>query len=130
MLTIGYDWLGESSTVRRDDALYASTPPLEALRLIVSHAATYPQSGNKRMLMIYDFRRAYVYAKIQSDAYIELHRVDPDLGKGLQGKLKLCLYGTRDAAKGWQELLSSHFEGIGCIKGRGHPASSGTQEDR
>ena len=108
--------------VGRDDALYASTPPLEALRLIVSHAATYPQSGSRRMLMINDVRRAYFYAKIQRDVYIELPKEDPDHGKGLLGKLKLCLYGTRDAAKGWQETLSSHLEGIGFVRGRGHPS--------
>jgi hypothetical protein len=31
----------------------------------------------------------------------------------LMGKLKLCLYGTRNAAKGWQETLSAHLETIG-----------------
>ncbi len=41
--------------------------------------------------------------------YIELPKGDPKLGTGLLGKLKLCLYGTRDAAKGWQETLSAHL---------------------
>ena len=72
--------------------------------------------------MINDVRRAYFYAKIQRDVYIELPKEDPDHGKGLLGKLKLCLYGTRDAAKGWQETLSSHLESIGCIRGKGHPS--------
>ena len=114
--------VGREFNVGRDDALYASTPPLEVSRLIVSHAATYPQSGNNRILMINDGRRACFYAKIQRDVYIELPKEDPDHGKGLLGKLKLCLYGTRDAAKGWQETLSTHFERIGFIRGRGHPS--------
>ena len=38
------------------------------------------------------------------------------------GKLKVYLYGTRDAAKGWQETLSPHLERIGCVRGRGHPS--------
>ena len=42
-------------------------------------------------------------------------------GEGMLGKLKLCLYGTRDAAKGWQETLSAHLETIGFTRGRGHP---------
>jgi hypothetical protein len=33
----------------------------------------------------------------------------------------LCLYGTRDAAKGWQETLSAHLVSIGFVRGRGHP---------
>ena len=36
-------------------------------------------------------------------------------------KLKLCLYGTQDAAKGWQETLSAHLETIGFRRGKGHP---------
>ena len=72
--------------------------------------------------MINDVRRAYFYAKIQRDVYIELPKEDKDYGKGILGKLRLCLYGTRDAAKGWQETLSSHLESIGFVRGRGHPS--------
>ena len=34
-------FVGRDFNVGRDDALYASAPPLEALMLIVSYAATY-----------------------------------------------------------------------------------------
>ena len=114
--------VGREFNVGRDDALYASTPPLEALRLIVSHAATISESGARRSIMINDVRRAYFYAKIQRDVYVELPKEDKDHGTGMLGKLRLCLYGTRDAAKGWQETLSSHLEGIGFVRGRGHPS--------
>ena len=33
----------------------------------------------------------------------------------------MCLYGTRDAAKGWQETLSAHLISIGFTRGKGHP---------
>ena len=36
-------------------------------------------------------------------------------------ELKLCLYGTQDAAKGWQETLSAHLEALGLRRGKGHP---------
>ena len=36
--------------------------------------------------------------------------------------LKLCLYGTRDAAKGWQEVLSEHLVENGFERGRGFPS--------
>ena len=113
--------VGREFNVGKDDALYAATPPLEALRLIISHAATYPEGGPPRVIMINDVRRAYFYAKITRDVYIELPKEDPKYGTGLLGKLKLCLYGTRDAAKGWQETLSAHLVGIGFERGRGHP---------
>ena len=34
--------VGRELSVGRDDALYAATPPLEAVGLIISHAATIP----------------------------------------------------------------------------------------
>ena len=52
------------------------------------------------MIMMNDVRRATFYVKIQRDVYVELPKENPDHGKGFLGKLKLCLYGTRDAAKG------------------------------
>ena len=114
--------VGREFNIGRDDALYASTPPPEALRLIVSYAATQPLDGQRRMLMMNDVRRAYFCAKIHRDVYIEFPEEHPDHGKGMLGKLKLCLYGTRDAAKGRQETLSSRLESIGFVRGRGHPS--------
>ena len=55
--------VGREFNVGRDDALYASTPPLEALRLILSYAATIPSEGAKRMVMVNDVRRAYVFLR-------------------------------------------------------------------
>ena len=43
------------------DALFASTPPLEALRLIVSRAATAGLGEEKKELMINDVSRAYLF---------------------------------------------------------------------
>ena len=63
--------IGREFNVGRDDALYASTPPLEALRLIVSYAATQPLDGKRRMIMINDVRRASKEA--------------PDHGRGIFG---------------------------------------------
>ena len=38
------------------------------------------------------------------------------------GRLNVCLYGTRDAAREWQNTLSRQLEGIGFKRGKGHPA--------
>ena len=72
--------VGREFNVGRDDALYAATPPLEALRIIISHAATNPEKGPERVIMINDVRRAYFYAKINRDVYIELPKEDPKYG--------------------------------------------------
>ena len=62
--------MGREFNLGKDDTLYASTPPLEALRIIVSYAATHSEDGHERMVMVNDVRRAYFYAKIQRDVYI------------------------------------------------------------
>ena len=70
--------------------------------------------------MINDVARAYFYAKSKRTVYIQLPAED-EKGEGMLGLLNLCLYGTRDAAKGWQETLSSHLESVGFQRGVGHP---------
>ena len=57
--------VGREFNVGRDDTLYAATPPLEALRVVLSHAATWCSSdvSRRRGVMINDVRRAYFYAK-------------------------------------------------------------------
>ena len=77
-----------------------------------------------------DVRRAYFYAKIQRDVYIEFLKEDPDYGKSTVGKLKFAFYGTRDAAKGWQETLSSHPESFGFVRGQDTLACFGTPRSR
>ena len=65
-------------------------------------SSAIPDGGPQRVTMINDVRRAYFYAQISRDVYIELPKEDPKYGTGLLGKLKLCIYGTRDATEGWQ----------------------------
>ena len=72
--------------------------------------------------MINDVHRAYFYATATGDIYIEIPAEDEDAGPDVLGKLELCLYGTRDAAKGWQETLSAQLESCGFRRGVGHPA--------
>ena len=47
----------------KDDDLFAATPPLEALRMVLSQATT--RRGNK-CLMIVDVSRAYMYAPVNA----------------------------------------------------------------
>ena len=70
--------------------------------------------------MIYDVRRAYWYAEATRDLFVELPEEDEAHGKGdLVGKLKLCLYGTRDAALKWQQTLREHLIDNGFKRGIG-----------
>ena len=91
----------------KDDSLYAATPPLEAMRLILSHAAT--ASGGDiygKEIMVNDVSRAYFHARPQRKIYVELPAEDEEAQEGEVGLLNVCLYGTREAARGWQQTLS------------------------
>ena len=54
--------VGKEFRTGPDDALYASTSPLEALRVIVSRAATIDSQGRMREIMVNDVSCAYSYA--------------------------------------------------------------------
>ena len=47
---------------------------------------------------------------------------DPQTHPDDLGRLKLCLYGTRDAALNWQQTLSDHLVDAGFTRGTGHPS--------
>ena len=52
-----------------EDEWFAATPPIEALRALVSDAL----SGAKaRALMVCDISRAFFYAPVQHEIYVEL----------------------------------------------------------
>ena len=115
--------VGKEYKTTPDDSLYASTPPLESLRLIVSRAATkYGRTGMMRELMINDVARAYFYAMATRDIYVEIPAEDEQAGPDMVGKLRRCLYGTRDAATNWQTTLSDQLEAIGFKRGKAFPS--------
>ena len=102
--------VGREFNTHRDDALYAATPHLEAQWLIISHAATIRRGGGHggqwrremhRYVMINDVSRAYVYAPATRSLFVELPVEDGSAKPAEVGRLNVCLYGTRDAAKEW-----------------------------
>ena len=109
--------VGKEFRTGPDDAMFASTPPLEALRLIVSRAATVAPGEDKSEIMVNDVSRAYFYAKCTRCLYVEIPDEDPDAHPDYLGRLRLCLYGTRDAALNWQEAVAEHLEQIGFKRG-------------
>lgn len=114
--------VGKEFRTGPDDALYASTPPLEALRLVLSKAATVVEGEEKNDIMINDVSRAYFYAKSTRCMYIEIPPEDPKTHPDDLGRLRLCLYGIRDAALNWQRTLSDHLVENGFVRVVGHPS--------
>ena len=94
-----------------DSSLFAATPPLEALKILISTAAS--DKSRSTHIMLSDVKRAYFHAPAERELYEEVPREDPKWEPGLLGRLKLSLYGTRDAAANWQRCVADHLTSLG-----------------
>ena len=86
----------------------AGTPPLEALKAIISIAANNKDTFS---IMHIDVSRAYFHAKAQRPVLIRLpveDRMGADAGK--VGLMKKSMYGTRDAASNWERDWQGHVQ--------------------
>ena len=98
---------GKEFRTHNDDNLYTATPLLEALRFVLSKDATRRynndySNGERRVFMVNDVSRAYVNAVATRDLCIDIPKEDTGAKPGEFVHLKVCLYGTRDAALNWQ----------------------------
>ena len=100
--------------------LYASTPPLEALNVVLSEVATGKRGG--KVVALDDVRRAYFYGPSRRRVFVELPSKDYQAGdEHMCGLLQYSMYGTRDAAENWEEELASTLSdpmltrGIACL---------------
>ena len=97
--------VGKEFNTYNDVTLYAATPPLEALRLILHLAATNQPNAKSFKVMTNDVSRAYFYAPIEPGQHIYVQLPPEDKGPGEEdmcGKLNFSMYGTRSAATNWQ----------------------------
>ena len=88
--------------------LNAGTPPLEALKAIISIEANHKETFS---IMHIDVSCAYFHAKAQRTVLIRLPAVDrmgTDAGK--LGLIKKSMYGTRDAASDWERDWQEHVK--------------------
>ena len=98
----------------RDD-LFAGTPPLTALRLLLSEAASRGTAKSKRIkFKSIGIKKAFLYGVMERPLYIDLPDEDPRAKEGKWvGRLKRTMYGTRDASADWQKMLGSVMRSIG-----------------
>ena len=108
----------EINTHRRDD-LFTATPPLEALKVILSMAAI---SNRGEVVMVNDIRRTFFHARVKGDVFVQLPQEDINNGEDkMCGKLNYSMYGTRDAAQNWHEEYSGQLVNIGFVQGKASP---------
>ena len=97
--------------------LYAATPPIECLRLMLSRLASMRKQGAG--LMYADVSRAYFYAPAKRPVYVRLPDEDVEEGdEGRCGKLLMSMYGTRGAALNWSLEYSETLRAAGYTQGR------------
>ena len=95
------------------DGLFAATPPLETLRVLISEAATIELGKHEKVIMIADISRAFFEVPVIRDICVELPeeaKDEQDKGRDDVGKLRLSLYGTRDAAANSQRTVREFME--------------------
>ena len=113
-----------------EEAIFAPTPPLEALRTVLSAAATDwkgakkhirdPESKYRTQISFIDVSRAYFNAKRDPNVdlvYVDLPHEDLDKLKDMVGLLLVHLCVTRAAADGWHCEYSGLLEELGFVKG-------------
>ena len=95
----------------KEDEYFAATPPLEALKAILSLAVTRVagKRGKKRKIEVIDVRRAFFHAPALKDIYVELPVWDRE--EGMCGKLLNSLYGTRVVAANCMHTYMGYMEG-------------------
>ena len=108
-----------------EGSIFAPAPPLEALRTILSLAATRvkgepepcrdPMSEDRIQVSVIDIARAYCNADTNPDepVYVDLPQEDCDRSKGMCGLLRKHMYGTRRAAEGWYDEYSESWSSSG-----------------
>ena len=104
------------------EGLFASTPPLEALRILVSDAATIRKGRMRKVIMINDVARAFFEAPSSRKICAELPPEELGAEDGV-GCLEMSLYGTRDAAANFQAEIKTLMVGAGFAQGK-HNAST------
>jgi transposase InsO family protein len=103
---------GFEEKVRDDIDVYAPTPPLEALRLLLAYWC-FNDCYDIRSI---DIKSAFLNAEITRDVYLT-----PPTGTRLRNgkncwKLRKALYGLADAPKRWFETFTSCLSEIGLSK--------------
>ena len=96
--------------------LFAGTPPLEALKMMISIVASNHDQHYK--LMHIDVSRAYFHAPVTRDIYVSIPAEDWEKGDDRKcAKLRLSMYGTRDAASKWERRYTQVLKAAGFKQG-------------
>ena len=115
--------VAQEYNVGKEDGIFAATPPLEAIQMQVSEAATMDrgQHQEEKVIMVNDVARAFFEAPMTRELCVELPeeaKEGEDWAKDMVGLLQMSLYGTRDAARNFQREVTLFMERNGFSVGK------------
>ena len=105
-----------------DDDLYAATPPIEASKTLLRIASERRFVEKCIGILFADLSKAHFNADFIREVFIKLPKADPRSSEPHAcGKLKLSMYGNRDAAQNWEYEYGGKLIGWGFVKGKSSP---------
>ena len=105
----------------KNDSFFASTPPLEAKKLLFAKIARERKRNGKCLqLSFVDVRKAYFNGIPKRSVYMAFPK-ELGLPSNMVGKLVRCAYGTRDAGAIWEDTYRGALEAMGFVSGISSP---------
>ena len=113
-------WVAKQFKGSDSEEWFAATPPIEALRAMISHTTS---GTKKKALMVCDVSRAFFYAPVQREIYVELCEKAKKTVEDNNMCAKLCMsmYGTKAAAQNWQKKVQETMATLGFLIGKASP---------
>ena len=113
-------WVAKQFKGSDSEEWFAATPPIEALRALISHTTSGPK---KKALMVCDVSRAFFHAPVQHEISVELCE---EAKKTLEdnnmcAKQRISMYGTMAAAQNWQKKVQETMATLGFSIGEASP---------
>ena len=105
----------------------AATPPLEALRLLLSMCMgewgndVDRERSKRRMwkLLFMDATRVHFHSPAREAIYVDLYPEEADSGDCM--KLLKSMFGTRQASSNWEHFYAEVLKDAGCVQGVSNP---------
>ena len=104
-------------------ATFAATPPLEAVKMLISLANAGQQGlrrEDRRVLGFYDISRAHFHSPVRRHIYVKTPKEDTTVKTGLARLLK-AMYGTRDAGQCFDDFSEQTMKKLGFDIGKFNP---------
>ena len=110
--------LKPKSKVNDQEGLFAATPPLELVKMVIVKAAKASRNEHAqvREVLFLDVSKAQLYAPMLDEDFVQL---PPERWtEGKCARLIYTLYGMRTAASNWEKEYSNTLEVVGFRPGR------------